>query len=132
MDFLPTFAHIAGVGLADRRIDGHNIWPLMSGQTDESPYEAFYYYRDARLQAVRSGKWKLHVYRPAWGRENYDGPKEPMLFNLDEDPGEQNDVAEEHPDVVERLQKLANQARQDLGDAVHGVEGANVRPAGEL
>src|SRR5690625_4527633 len=59
MDLLPTIAGIVGGELReDRIIDGYNIWPILSGEANsESPYEAFYYYRDDRLQAVRSGNW---------------------------------------------------------------------------
>ena len=40
----------------------------------------------------------------------------PMLFNLDSDIGERKDVAADHPDVVERLLKLIEAARDDIGD----------------
>ena len=52
------------------------------------------------------------------------------LFDLDADPGESRNVAAAHPEVVKRLQSLASQARQDLGDKLTGDVGANVRPAG--
>ncbi|MFH5833317.1 sulfatase [Halalkalibaculum sp. DA384] len=127
MDILPTIAAITGGQLPnDRIIDGHNIWPLLSGEPGAvSPYEAFYYYRYDRLQAVRSGKWKLHLFRPEEGRTT-------MLYNLEEDIGETTDVSEKHPEVVKRLQRLADEARRDLGDSVTGQEGKNVRPIGEL
>ncbi|MFH5885431.1 sulfatase [Halalkalibaculum sp. DA3122] len=127
MDILPTIAGILGIELpADRKIDGYDIWPILSGtQKDESPYQAFYYYRDDRLQAVRSGRWKLHVYRPDSGATE-------MLYNLQTDIGETTDVSDEHPDVVERLQRLAEEARRDLGDAATGREGSNVRPIGKI
>lgn len=62
MDLLPTFTALAGANLpVDREIDGRNIWPLMSKSGVKSPHEAFYYYQIDQLQAVRSGKWKLHL-----------------------------------------------------------------------
>jgi len=63
MDFLPTFAELAGVEVpGDRVIDGHDIWPLLSGDSEAgSPYTESYYCRGGQLQAVRSGRWKLHV-----------------------------------------------------------------------
>ena len=93
MDMLPTIAKLAGAEAPrDRILDGKNIWPLMSGQAGaRTPHEAFYYYRDERLQAVRSGAWKLHVHRPEWGAEATG--HSPLLFNLDDDIGETNDVA---------------------------------------
>jgi len=130
MDLLPTLARLAGSQPpTDRIIDGKDILPLMTGQPGAvSPHEAFYYYRDDRLQAVRSGTWKLHVYRPEWK----DAPHPPLLFDLAADVGETTDVAAAHPDVVTRLQALADRARQDLGDAVTGQEGSHVRPVGRV
>lgn len=127
MDMLPTIASIVGADLPDDRIiDGFDIWPILSGDPDaESPYEAFYYYRDNRLQAVRSGKWKLHVYRPNEGKVQ-------LLYDLEADIGETTDVSIQNPDVVNRLEELAEKARQDLGDDVTGQEGENVRPIGKL
>ncbi|MFW6163970.1 MAG: hypothetical protein ACODAJ_14475, partial [Planctomycetota bacterium] len=83
--------------------------------------------RHPHLQAVRAGKWKLHLPRPAdppwtprWARHikprDVIAIESPMLFDLDADVGEQRDVAAQHPDVVARLLKLAEQARQDIGD----------------
>lgn len=127
MDLFPTIATIVGADLPDDRIiDGHDIWPILSGEENaESPYEAFYYYRDDRLQAVRSGKWKLHVYRPGEGRTQ-------ILYDLEADIGETTDVSTQNPDVVNRLEELAEKAREDLGDDVTGQEGNNLRPIGRL
>lgn len=128
MDLLPTIAAIAGVKPpADRVIDGKDLSPLLFGQGEWTPREAFFYYRDERLQAVRSGKWKLHVYRPEWGE---DVDHAPLLYDLATDVGEQQDRAAEHPEIVARLQGLAERARGDLGDAVTGAVGLRVRPAG--
>ncbi len=52
------------------------------------------------------------------------------LFNLKDDPGELHDVAMEHPEIVERLKKLAEPMRKELGDALLGVKGAENRPLG--
>lgn len=62
MDFLPTFAALAGAELPQRKLDGGNIWPLLAGEPDaKSPHDVFYYFRGLRLEAVRQGDWKLHL-----------------------------------------------------------------------
>jgi hypothetical protein len=54
------------------------------------------------------------------------------LYDLRVDPGETRDVAAAHPEVVRRLQALAEKARADLGDALTGRKGSGVRPPGRL
>ncbi|MBS3762986.1 MAG: sulfatase [Planctomycetes bacterium] len=126
MDFLPTFADIAGTEPPDDRIiDGHNIRSLMAGDDDaESPYGEFYFYRVENLQAVRAGHWKLHVSR---GGEDVE-----ELYDLENDIGETTDVSAEHPHVVEKLQEIASEARRDLGDGAREMEGENCRPIGRV
>jgi len=129
MDLLPTLAKLAGGRVpGDRVIDGNDISPLMHGQEDAtSPTSAYYYYQHTHLQAVRSGKWKLHLPRPAnppW-TPNWAGhiaPADvidipaPLLYDLETDIGERNDVSDRHPDIVARLLDLAERAREDIGD----------------
>jgi arylsulfatase A-like enzyme len=129
MDLLPTVARLAGGQIPDDRvIDGHDIMPLMHGDENAtSPTEAFFYYAHTHLQAVRAGKWKLHLARPAeppWGpkwarhidRKDVFAITSPMLFDLSEDIGERRDVAGLHPQVVARLLEIAERARDDIGD----------------
>lgn len=145
VDVLPTIAKLAGAKLpADRVIDGKDIWPLMSGQPGaKSPHEAYYYYWGQELQAVRSGRWKLHLpheYRSPGEPRGAGGKPGPYvqkkiglaLYDLEADVGEKTDVAEKHPDVVRGLQVLAEKARDDLGDSRIKRVGRNVRPAGKL
>ena len=63
MDLLPTFARLADTDApSDRVIDGKDIRSLMFGEEDAtSPRDAFFYYFRDNIDAVRSGKWKLHV-----------------------------------------------------------------------
>ena len=60
MDLYPTLAKLIGAPLPEYRLDGKDINALLTGQSTRSPHEAFYYYGGEELQAVRSGKWKLH------------------------------------------------------------------------
>ncbi len=52
------------------------------------------------------------------------------LFNLSTDPGEKNNIAARHPDVVARLSRLADPIRAELGDSLTGAKGSGKRPAG--
>jgi len=53
-----------------------------------------------------------------------------MLFDLRRDQGERYDVKEMNPEIVAKLQQLADEAREDLGDDLTGEEGKNRRPVG--
>ncbi len=143
IDLLPTIAGYAGAKLPELKIDGKDISALLEGRPGaKSPHEAYFFWWDRELQAVRSGKWKLHfphAYRTLAGAPGGKGgkpakyiqSKTPLaLFDLENDRGETPDVAAKHPDVVKRLQKLADAARQDLGDSA--TKGAGVREPGSI
>ncbi len=121
MDFLPTFAQLAKTKIPqDRIIDGKNILHLMKQEENaKSPHEAFYYYIGNELIAVRSGKWKLQV---------KDGER--ALFNLENDVSETTNVYDENPKIVENLDKLAQVAREDLGDTHKNIKGKRKRRIG--
>ena len=142
IDLLPTIAALVDARLPeDRIIDGKDIRPLMFAQPGAtSPHEVFYYYAGRNLQAVRSGKWKLvlphtYGYPDPPGTDGKPGQRagskiDLSLFDLQSDVGEAHNVASGHPEVVDRLQKLAATAREDLGDGQR--PGKNLRPVGRL
>ncbi len=57
---------------------------------------------------------------------------EQSLFSLKDDPGEAHDVAKQNPDVVRRLQALAEKAREELGDSITNRRGRGIRPVGKV
>lgn len=145
IDVLPTCVKLAGGEVSpERKIDGLDVWPLWSSQPGaESPHEAFYYYWDNGLDAIRGGDWKLHfphAYRSLSGTAGKDGQPDGYtqaktglaLYNLKSDPAEKTNVAAENPAIVERLKKLAEEARADLGDSHQKQAGKNRRPADRL
>ncbi len=117
MDLLPTFCSLAGVAIPnDRLLDGHDLSPLLLGKTDRSPRQHVFYWRSEKLYAVRVGPWKAHfITEGCYGigpkREEH---KTPELYNLDQDPSEKYNVARLHPDVIERLQKIADEHVQSI------------------
>ncbi|WKN30657.1 sulfatase [Porifericola rhodea] len=145
IDFFPTIAEILQVELPDKKIDGVSILPLMKGEAGAKPREVFYYYyqRNA-LEAVRRDHWKLvlpHTHRTYVAQEPGKGgvfgsidhvQTEMALYDLRRDPGERYDVQSYYPEIVKELQKLATQAREDLGDELHNIEGPNIRAAGHI
>ena len=147
IDLFPTIAELVGAELPKRKIDGLNIWPLFAGYAKaKNPHEAyFFYYAQNELQAVRSGQWKLvlpHDYRTLGGRPGgRDGVPAKYeqatvtaseLYDLQRDPGEKKNLAAQHPEVVRRLETLAGQCRDDLGDKLTPQTGKGVREPGRV
>ena len=58
------------------------------------------------LEAIRAGRWKLHIAKSRGWDKKKQGPFAPKLYDLVADPGEQRDVLDAHPEVVERLEGL--------------------------
>ena len=144
IDLLPTLARLAGAETAtDRPIDGLDIWPLMAATPGaQSPHEVLYFYWLGELQALRSGRWKMHfahdyshVVEPGQGGKPGRAERrrtELALFDLQADIGETTNVAAKRPDVVARLERLAEKAREDLGDTAQQRTGKNVRAPGRV
>lgn len=139
IDILPTVAHLGGMPLPKRKIDGKNIWPLMSGEPGaKTPHEAFFYYSGSKLSGVRSGRWKLlfpqgFVQQKPPGKGGQPGTRArgeiPLsLFDLEKDVGEKDNVAAANPEIVKRLERLAEAMRKKLGDTGRG--GSEIRPVG--
>jgi arylsulfatase A-like enzyme len=127
MDLYPTFANLSGGNIpTDRILDGKDIAPILRGDANaKSPHEAFFYRRASIFYAVRSGPWKLFVKDYPFGGSTI---KAGTLYNLEQDIGETTDVSSNHPEVVSRLNELAEASRIDLGDT-RDKPGANVRKA---
>ena len=143
LDLLPTIAAISGASLPEKPIDGLNILPLLVDQEASSPRTRFYFYYTAELRGVREGKWK-RVYQHRTrsyegvepGNDGYPGPYEfptvpTALYDLENDVGETTDVSADFPDIVARLDALAELARETLGDELTDREGSEVRPPGQ-
>jgi arylsulfatase A-like enzyme len=135
LDILPTFAALTGAALPKQTIDGHNIQPLLldeAGAKSPTDDKGFFYYHIDQLQAVRSGPWKLYLPLAAKRANlvNKRAPSPLQLFNVRDDLAEAHEASAEHPEVVERLQKLAEAARADIGD--DDKPGTGQRPSGHV
>jgi arylsulfatase len=146
IDILPTVAALTESPLPERRIDGVDFSEVLRGNMDLHPRKTFYYYyRTNSLEAVRIDNWKLVFAHPSRsyegqvpGRDGVPGlapetvPMPKALYDLRRDPGERYDVQGQHPEMVKRLEALAEEARRDLGDELTGSKGTNQRPADRI
>jgi len=110
IDLLPTICEICGATPpADRTIDGRSLLPLLMGQRTEWPrrHLVLQTHRGDTPQlghhfALVERRWKL-VRHSGFGQPDRPKGVPLQLFDLLADPGEQSDVAAEHPTVVDRM-----------------------------
>lgn len=146
LDIFTTIASITKSNLPDKKIDGVDLFPLIKGDITLKPRrEFYYYYRKNSLEAVRQDNWKLVFAHPSRsylnqvpGKDGFPGPAPeniamPMaLYDLSKDPYEKTDMQKEFPEIVKKLEALAEKAREDLGDDLQNRKGLNVREAGNV
>lgn len=145
LDLLPTFAALAGKPFKPQRpIDGVDVSGLFARHPPlASPRKDFAYYGyfnseqqyretdEVLLHAVRQGRWKYYVKPTQFlqvGTETYLNIPQGALYDLDADPGETRNTAPQHPQVVRRMQELADSTIHELGD--EGRPGSGTRKAG--
>ena len=143
---MPTFSNLTGSELSENKIDGKNIWPLLTQREKNSPHdELYFYYRQNELHAVRSGDWKLYFPRSYRSLNGKPGGTNGMpvkyemnnvtsneLYNLKNDPSEQNDVYKQNIEIAKKLEKIGEKARNDLGDRLTNTIGKGVREIGMI
>jgi arylsulfatase A-like enzyme len=103
LDIGPTALAAAGVAVRPEwKLDGVNLLPHLEGKNTAAPHGALYW-RFGEQMAVRMGEWKL--VKPDLAADKAFGniAKQPMLFNLAEDIGEQKDLAGTRPEKVKEL-----------------------------
>jgi len=120
MDILPTLLAAAGVQpAADHEIHGTSILPLLRGETFAR--SGALHWENQYNAGVLAGEWKL-VHR-FW-------LERPLLFRLKDDPGEERDLAAQHPEKVAEL--LALHAQWKARHYPNPVARATSRPVGHF
>ncbi len=142
IDVLPTIANLIGAPLPQKKIDGKDAWKVIAGEQDQPVQEAYYFfYRRNSLEAMRMGRWKLqfpHQWRDSKTSPANDGHAGKYvtqecgleLYDLESDPGESKDVSSVYPEIVKKMQALADLKREELGDDLKKVQGKENRQPG--
>ncbi|WP_020566776.1 sulfatase family protein [Neolewinella persica] len=126
-DILPTLVSIAGAGLPEKKIDGRDLTAHLTSPAPAAappPDAPMCYYRSGNLDAVRVGKWKLHVphsfrYVDIVGNDAVSGNYAYRdtgleLYDLEGDPGEKYNVAEKFPEKTEELRALIERLQAEM------------------
>lgn len=107
-DIMPTFMDIAGLQ-PPADIDGISFLPVLEGSENTQIRHDYLYWEypaSGGQQAVRMGRWKgvrLNIIS--------EGNLEVELFDLTADPQEQHNVADRHPEILERIEQIMDEAR---------------------
>lgn len=109
MDIFATIMALNGQSIPqDRVMDSFDLSATWLGK-GEGQRDQLFYYRGYELMAVRQGPWKMHLQtRDGYGEGAREAVKQdpPMLFQIENDPGEQRNVAAQHPEVIKRINAL--------------------------
>ncbi|MDN5288888.1 MAG: Cerebroside-sulfatase [Mucilaginibacter sp.] len=145
IDLMPTIVDICKTKKPAKKIDGVDIWSLLTQQPNANPRDEFAYYYDTNsLKGIRKGQWKLvlpnisQTYKKTmmgadgWPGKYASDSVKLALYDLRTDPGETLDVKELHPDIVTQLSAIADKYRQELGDDLTNQKGTGTRPAASV
>ena len=106
LDLLPTFLGMAGIEYQKEELDGMDLSESFTkGTALDHP---IYYYQQQELMALRTGAWKIFIKNPnLWGGEFTDADM-PLLYNLDQDPSEQFNLADKNVQKVNEMMNIVN------------------------
>jgi len=137
MDLLPTFCKLSGTELPnDRTYDGYDISPLLFG-TGKSPRDVVFYYRGEQVYAIRKGDFKAHfITQNEYGSQTAhpitDTSVEitddstihetPLLYNVNIDPSEKFNIADEHPEVIAEIRKVLEEHLVGIDEVENQLE----------
>ena len=113
-DFHPTFGELVGADLSNEQIDGISFLPTLLGDSAAQKAHDFLYWEfyelDGRQSVIADGykavKFKIQTDEPYW-----------ELYNLETDPGESNNIAEQHPEILEKMQKIMDEQHGEFDKA---------------
>jgi arylsulfatase A-like enzyme len=118
IDWLPTLAHAGGIDLAkvttgSPKLDGVNVWNTLVGKpgSRHARTDMLYWHGWGVLQAIRVGDWKLYLDQI---KEIPDSSEGPVLINLADDPAEQTNLSDKHPERVQAMRELALERLADI------------------
>jgi len=116
-DIMATMADITSYEIPDDAAeDSYSLLPVLKGKPSDFRRESIIHHSVNGFFAIRKGKWKLNV---CAGSGGWSYPTESeaeelglpwlQLYNLDNDPGEENNIVADNPEIVKELKELLNE-----------------------
>ncbi|MDP7232025.1 MAG: sulfatase [Dehalococcoidia bacterium] len=123
LDLMATVASITNTKMPkDRKMDSYDLSLAMSMKAD-SPRNEMFFWRGTKLFAARSGNYKAHFYTQTGYRDRGETRlNTPLLYHLGHDPGEKVDISRKKPEIVTKIQEMANQHILDIEEVENQLE----------
>src|SRR5262249_32464462 len=100
--------------IINRPYDGFDMSGILFGG-GKNQREVMFYYNGNQLYAARKGPFKAHFATwPGYSKEKPEKHEVPVLYNVEEDPGEKFDIAAQHPDVIADIQREVEKHRAGM------------------
>lgn len=104
-DWLPTLADLCEIELDRKELDGKSLVDLIDDEKTKTKHKDGYCWAYNKMWVARKGKWKLIGNPYDTSNRGYEFEEKLFLANLEEDPGEQVNLADKYPNVVAELEK---------------------------
>jgi arylsulfatase A-like enzyme len=101
-DWYPTILELCGLSATKHRLDGKSLTPIIKSADTPTAHKTFHWKLGSKL-AVRQGKWKMVV-----------TGKKTELYDIPNDLGEKNNLAQKFPEIVTQLLQLNQQYWQSI------------------
>ena len=125
LDITPTLVELTGSQMPRmNKFDGENVWKTLAGQPQN--HQPFFFLYDGQVEAVRDEKWKCvapHEYRIVTepgkdglpGVQLANGGKTGLaLFDLEKDPQESIDLADEYPEITKKMAAMMKDFQEEM------------------
>lgn len=117
MDLFPTLAKISSAKIPQHlKMDGKDISKfLFAPESVKLAQRPFYFYaRNGQLEAIRLGKWKLHLKKSLGWDLKENGAFQVSLYDLDQDIAEKENVVIQYPEIAKKLTKMMKEFDKNL------------------
>lgn len=129
LDIAPTIIELTNSKMPKmNKFDGENVWGILTGK--QTTHQPFFLIFKNRVEALRDGKWKCvapHRYRivETPGKDGLPGVQNDTggeigwaLFDMETDPQEKNNVADQHPDIIAKMKEMINKAQKQVDEGL--------------
>lgn len=123
LDLFSTFTSIVGIDLPQDRIyDSYDLSPVLF-ESEKSPRNEIFYYRDTEIYAVRTGNYKVHfITQNEYGSQDKTLHTPPLVFDLNRDPSEKYNIANEHKNVIAQASALLEKHKATVKPVINQLE----------